>query len=960
MVGRTISHYRIVSTLGRGGMGVVYEAEDTRLGRTVAMKFLPENFAQNPQALERFRREARSASALNHPHICTIHDIDESDGEPFLVMELLEGETLHKRLAAGPLAIRDLVTFGIQVADGLQAAHSKKIVHRDLKPANLFITDRGIAKILDFGLARTTTEMAETVGGPTQQTATIAELTAPGTTLGTIAYMSPEQARGEVVDARTDLFSLGVVLYQAATGKMPFAGGNQLAVMHAILHEEPRPPREIRPDLPPEVEHIILRALQKDREKRYPSADGLLEDLRSYQASLSAPVTAEPAMRILRRQLKRPLTIAGITLLVRQNARVRWARTVAIPEIVRLSDRGEFGAAYKLLRQTEKYLPNDPLLDKLLTAISMPRSFRTTPPGADVFIKDYNAPQEDWERIGLSPVENFRLPAISFRVRMTKPGFRPVEGTAGIGNSNLPVVLDSEGSIPPEMVRVPGGEIRQEISAEPVRLDAYLMDRYEVTNRQFKEFVDKGGYQDRKYWKEEFVRDGRKLSWEEASALLRDSTGRPGPSTWELGEYPQGQDDFPVSGVSWYEAAAYAEFAGKQLPTVYHWRNATDAGYYTGILKISNFAGTGPARVGSHLGVGPFGTYDMAGNVKEWCWSQSGGQHYILGGAWNEPAYTFNDPDAKPPFDRSPTNGFRCVKYLEKPPSDAILGEFHRAERDYRKEKPVPAETFRIYQSLYSYDRTELKPAVESVDESSAYWREEKITFNAAYGNERVIAYLLLPKRATPPYQTIVFFPAGDATVVDSFKTAHMKFWDFIPRSNRALLVPIYKGTYERRTPRGPGGPSIYRDLVIAQAKDFRRSLDYLETRPDIDKGRLGYYGFSLGGKLGPIMTAGEPRIKAIVLISGGLSLGKRLPEVDEINFLPHVTAPVLMANGRYDFQFALETVQIPMFRLLGAAEKDKRHAMLDAGHIPDLQVTIKETLAWYDRYLGPVATSSH
>ncbi|SPE35081.1 Serine/threonine protein kinase [Candidatus Sulfopaludibacter sp. SbA6] len=857
MVGRTISHYRVVSVLGRGGMGVVYEAEDTRLGRTVALKFLPESFSQDRLALERFRREARSASALNHPHICTIHDIDECEGELFLVMELLEGETLQKRLQSGPLAIPDLVAFGIQIADALQAAHAKKIVHRDLKPANIFLTVRRVAKILDFGLARTAADLTETVVGPTQLTATIADLTAPGTTVGTIAYMSPEQARGEPVDERTDLFSLGVVLYQAATGKLPFTGGNQLAAMHAILHDEPKPPRDLRPDLPREVEQVILQALQKDRAKRFQSAGDMLAELAAYQASLTA--SAAPAIGILRRQLKRPLIAAclalvllsiaaGATWYLRRSARVRWAREQATPEIARLSDRGDFAAAYKLIRQAERYIPRDPILEKLYAAISSPVSIRTTPPGADIYLKLYAAPEAEWEPIGRSPLENFPLPILYYRVHITKAGYRDIESTANPGDPNPHFTLDLEGSIPPDMVRIPTGGLATQ-GGVAVPLGAYLIDRYELTNRQFKEFVDKGGYRDQKFWKEEFVRDGRRFSWQDAMALFRDSTGRPGPSTWELGEYRQGQDDYPVNGVSWYEAAAYAEFAGKQIPTVYHWRNATDLrSIFSDILQVSNFAGSGPARVGSYQGLGPFGTYDMAGNVKEWCWNRSGAKRYILGGSWNEPSYTFHDLDAKSPFDRSPTNGFRCVRYLEKPPPDALLGEFEKSERDYRKERPVPDQAFRILQSLYSYDRTELRPAIESVDESSPYWREEKVTFNAAYGKERVIAYLFLPKRATPPYQTVVYFPPANAQQLGSLKSGGIKLWDFVPRSGRALLYPIYKGTYERRGDAEPGGPSVYRDQVIAQAKDFRRSLDYLESRPDIDRSRLGFCGVSWGG----------------------------------------------------------------------------------------------------------------
>ncbi len=356
----------------------------------MALKFLPEALARNRQTLERFRREARSASALNHPHICTLHDIDEAAGEPFLVMELLDGETLQTRLAAGPLPIRDAVTYGMQVADALDAAHAKSIVHRDLKPANIFLTPHGV-KVLDFGLARSIADLTPATHAPSPDMTTLTELTTPGSTIGTIAYMSPEQARGEPIDARTDVFALGVVLYQMVTGRLPFEGRTAVALMHSIVHNEPAALHAIRHDVPLEVERIILRALEKQREKRYQSAAAVLEDLKTYHATLSASQEAgEPALRVVGRQLRRPivaastvalvlLILAGATVGLRRYAHVRWARDVALPEIVRLADKGEIGAAFRLARQAERYIPGDPLLRKQVQAMSLPFPIRTEP-----------------------------------------------------------------------------------------------------------------------------------------------------------------------------------------------------------------------------------------------------------------------------------------------------------------------------------------------------------------------------------------------------------------------------------------------------------------------------------------------------------------------------------------------------------------------------------------------------
>lgn len=955
--------YKIIEVIGRGGMGIVYKAEDLKLKRVVALKFLPPELMQDEEAKERFALEAQAAAALSHPNICTIHEIVEEKGKSFIVMEYIEGQSLSKTIKRSPFELDKALDVAIQIAEGLDEANKKSIIHRDIKSANIMVTDRGQAKIMDFGLAK--------VKGGTL-------LTREGTTLGTVAYMSPEQARGEEVDHRSDIWSLGIVLYEMLSGKLPFMGEHEASILYSVVHEEPKPLKSLRPDVPQEIQSIINRTLKKKPKSRYSSAADILKDLKQAQEDLRAVDKGNINLKSFLRAFRKPsiaVPTALITIVLcfvivwffRRGSKTKWAREQALPEIIQLVEEGKYIPAFQLAQQAEKYIQDDPLLTTLWPRMSQEVSIQTTPPDSDIYMKNYETVGNEWQYLGQSPIDSIRIPFGFFRWKIEKQEYQTLETSNSGSEGLLYFQLTKKEDIPTGMIRIPGGKISYLFIVnigvmESVPLGSFWIDKYEVTNAQYKEFMEKGGYQKQEYWKQKFVKDNRVLSWEEAMEEFRDGTGRPGPSTWEIGTYPEGEDEYPVTGISWYEAAAYAEYDGKRLPTIYNWILAAglDQGAY--IIPLSNFGSSGPARVGEYQGISPFGCYDMAGNVREWCWNQSEQKCFALGGSWSDPHYMFNIPYAISPFDRSGSNGFRCMKAIspESIPEEMTEPLPHANIRDYSKEKPVSDEIFRVFKSLYSYDKTELNSVVESSDDSSPFWIKEKITYDAAYGNERIIAYLFLPKGGTPPYQTVVYFPGAQAVSLRSSKEIVMESIDFMIKSGRAVLYPIYKSTFERGDSyvHPPATITPWRNQMIFWYKDLARSIDYLESRRDIDRDKFAFFGSSLGAHVGVVLLALEKRIKASILYVGGFLLVKmteEAPEIDQLNFAPRVTIPTLMLNGRYDYIFPLETSQVPMHRFLGTPEEHKVHKVYETAHFVPRNEKIKESLDWLDRYLGPV-----
>ena len=811
MLGEQVAHYRILSEIGHGGMGVVYLAEDVTLNRRAALKFIRGDAVRGAEADARLVREARAASALDHPNVATIYEVGEWQGRHFIAMAWYDGETLADRIVRGRLPLEEAAGLLTQVAAGLARAHAAGIVHRDLKPGNILITRDGVAKILDFGLAAYSAPDA----------ATEAPLTAAGSTMGTLAYMAPEQCLDSRVDVRADVWALGVIAYELFAGQRPFNGKHAPALLHAIQYDEPPELRVAAPALPEPVRAVVMRSLAKRPGDRPGSVDEIAEVLRAWRATATAPARsrAEGLAALRRPIIAIPLAlllIAAATFTIVATVRQRraaWARDEAIPKVTQLIDEEKIVDAFDLAMRAQQISPDDPVLARLLTQISRTVPIRTEPAGATVSYKDYAHPESDWRVVGVTPLDSVSVPATMLRWRFEKPGYETVEVPRLTGpflglreTTSIDATLTATGSAPPGMVLVaaapgpfrlflPGFEHLGALG----EMSAFWIDRNEVTNAEYKRFVDAGGYRRREFWQEPFVEDGKAVDWEHAMARLVDSTGQPAPAHWIQAEPPAGDDHLPVTGVSWYEAAAYARFAGKQLPTIHHWARAAEPPSARWVVPFSNFGSRGAGAAGARPALHISGALDMAGNVKEWTSTDSGdGRRYILGGAWDEPIYTFNDPDARAPVDRGRTFGFRCVTYPTAPAA-TLLAPLPWLTRDYTREQPASDAVFEIYRRLYAYDRQPFTAKTLATAEIGDDVRRETVLIPAAYGGEKMKVFLFLPKRGTAPFETVILFPGSNAfrtKTIDQFPLINI---DFLVKSGRAVAFPELKGTFDRQ-----------------------------------------------------------------------------------------------------------------------------------------------------------------
>jgi len=953
--------YRIEHELGAGGMATVYLAEDLKHHRPVAIKVLRSELAAVLGA-ERFLREIRIAASLQSPHILPLLDSGDADGLLYYVMPFVRGESLRDRLARdGAMSATEVMHLLQEVTDGLAHAHRHGVVHRDIKPDNVMLAE-GHALLMDFGVAKAIA--AGHGGAPDGDQMTLTDV---GISIGTPAYMAPEQAAADpAIDARADIYALGVMAYEMLTGEPPFTGTPQ-AIMTAHVMTPPPP---LSHSVPTAIAAIVMKCLTKNPDDRYQRTDELLTALDSLVTpggtAMAVGLTAPNHRRKTAITLLATVAVGAVAFFgIRSLRRRAWVHETAIPEMRRMIDDGQMDSAWYVALRAKEIVSRDSTLRELFNELSHGRrpSIVSRPPGAEV----YRASLSDtsvWHYVGTTPMDSVEIPFQIGLYRFQKPGYRTLY-TTGLYFSS-PLVLDAVTDPDSEMITIAGGPrystflVGTEGSPE-LSLGDWKIDRYETANRQYKAFVEAGGYRDSTWWDYAFKDGNRTLTWSQAMARFVDQTGRPGPSTWVAGDYPSGQADMPVGGVSWYEAAAYAKWAGKSLPTVYHWAGAAGVWLSRAIVPLSNMQGTGPWKVGTPRAVSVVGASDMAGNVREWNYNEeaNSGERYIEGGGWSDPTYAFVDAYAQPPMDRSAINGIRLARYDPADSNVALARRpIVRAFTDYSTVGSVSDPVFEGYRQQFDYDPRPLEARIERVDSSSDEWIAQFVSFTAAYGDERMEAWIFLPKHGTPPFQAVVFFPGSGAINAGASATHRDMTPSFVVKSGRAFVLPIYKSTYERTdslTSDIPDKSIFWRDHVVMWGKDYRRTLDYLSSRPDMDTTKFAYFGYSWGGNMGGIIPAIEPRLEVAVLYVAGLTMERPRPEVDPINYLPHVHIPVLMLNGKYDFFFPTETAQRPFYERLGTPAAEKKWVVYEGGHDVPRPKLIGETLAWLDKYMGPV-----
>jgi formylglycine-generating enzyme required for sulfatase activity len=807
-----------------------------------------------------------------------------------------------------------------------------------------------------------------------------------------------------------------VIFYEMICARRPFDDSSSAATASAILTRDPLPIARFAPHTPPEFDRIIMKALRKNADERYQTAKDLLVDLRAlkeehtFQARLerSNPSTDRPAFpapqsgsapAVAGPRLSMAWPIAAIVLIAlaaggwwwRGRANAQWVNGELL-QIADLAAKRQYYEAYDRAVAVEPYSAGNSTLTALMASIADTLSVESEPAGAHVYLKRFapgsTGQMPERQLAGTTPMKNLRIARGQYVLSLDLNGYAPYEQTvSGVAvrqgtltvtppPTQLKVRLVPASAMPAKMVLVPGSGYRLVAWSRPTdrreALNDFYIDKYEVSNREFKEFISAGGYIKREYWSHPFVKDGKSLNWNEAMALFVDRTKLAGPRDWTNQEIPDGKADYPVTGVSWYEASAYAAFRGKALPTVFEWEKAARNGvvpmagtvmmpwglFYAGdsLDHRANFgAAVWPVTEGE-FGMSSFGAYNMAGNVSEWTRNDSSDGYLATGGAVGDPTYTFAQFGGRPPAFSSSKLGFRLAKAAATPAGDQG-GERIEMAAEVPDFKPSSPELFAKLAAQYRYEPKPLEARVEETINATD-WTRETITFKGAWGGERATAYLYMPKNVPRPVQVLHYVPAGDvAGGLRSLTASTEDGMAVYLKTGRAVFSVLLKGYYGRPLVDNfrPDTTQIeYADYLMNQVGDLRRGLDYLASRPDVDGSRLVFYGPSAGAQLGLILAAIETRYKGVFLQGAGLAAyhSTFTPAANPINFASHIMAPKFIMQGRYDEDTPLKTMADPLYKLLS---EPKQRLIYEGTHVPTDDVRIPAVIPWLNTILGPV-----
>ncbi len=643
-----------------------------------------------------------------------------------------------------------------------------------------------------------------------------------------------------------------------------------------------------------------------------------------------------------------------------------------IPEIKKLQNEAaeegfisdKYWKAALLIFRAENELSRDTNLVLLKSSITKTISILTEPAGADIYGKQYSDSDTSWFYFGKTPLYNAYIPRGASCLKIVKSGYKVKFDAFNVSDESsydtLFYKLLTEDEPVGNMTLIAGQHIKPSLNGisdlESQWVGDFLVDIHEVTNIEYMEFLENGGYRNPKFWIQQFLKEGKQLSWQEAMSFFTDQTGNYGPAGWSNGIYPTGEAYNPVSGISWYEAAAYAEFSSKSLPTIYHWSILFDRYLIPTEVKYSNIVNGLIAPVGTFKGISRYGLYDYIGNVREWIYNKNNKNNFIFGGGARDPEYYAVQANSADPWHRDNLNGFRCIKYVNDSVKIKLEEAVNFQQIDRSKDKPISDREFRLVTRMFEYNRTPIETKKETIEKLLS-WEHKTITIASAYEGPDLEIHIYLPNNISPPFQSIILFPGINARNEPSLNINNYPlYYEFLLRSGRAIVLPKYYNTYGRGRNFGPpSNLSEFLEANVKRVKDLQRTIDYLEFSTNVfDTSKIAYFGLSWGSSHAPFILAIEKRIKLGILQAFGLNGSIDVPELYHVNYLPRVTVPMLLLSGKYDYDWSFEE-QNMFFELLGTRNEDKRWVLHESVHGVPIIVSQKELINWLDKYFGPV-----